>query len=78
MTDVVMAEIHTSVCLLWPLRASPLGSQDQQDPCRSMPPGTQTRHIRLRSSELLAPSWRGSHCFGRAHLNAPERIANAH
>jgi transglutaminase-like putative cysteine protease len=38
-----------------------------------MPPGTQTRRIRLRSGEFLAPSWRGSHCFGRAHLNAPER-----
>jgi hypothetical protein len=29
--------------------------------------------MRLRSSELLAPSWRGSRCFGRAHLNAPVR-----
>jgi transglutaminase-like putative cysteine protease len=29
--------------------------------------------MRLRSSELLAPSWRGSRCFGRAHLNAPMR-----
>src|ERR1700722_13521192 len=42
-------------------------------PVPSMPPGTQTRRIRLRSSELLAPSWRGSHCFRRGHLNAPVR-----
>jgi hypothetical protein len=38
-----------------------------------MPPGTQTRRIRLRSSEFFAPSWRGTYRCGRAHLNAPVR-----
>jgi transglutaminase-like putative cysteine protease len=75
MIHVVMAEIYASVLSSWAAARLTVDLQDQQNPCRSMPPGTQTRRKRLRSSELLAPSWRGSRCFGRASGCAGERIA---
>jgi hypothetical protein len=57
-------------CLLEPPQRSTF--RRPRATCRPMLPGTETHRIRLRSY-LLAPSWRGTHCFGRAYFKAPVR-----
>ena len=73
MIHVVMAEIHASVLFS---RAVTRLSGRLMKLARPVP-GPATRNTNSPHTfalhELLAPSWRGSRCFGRGHLNAPVR-----